>query len=412
MSKKNGKAKFAFGPKTKDYPAIVCTDLISQSEAFTAPRGRVEMGGLLLGHVDENGNNVAVCGFFPKQTEENSGYCEFGGMYNAIAAAACDYANDTVKGEKMPKLRIIGWIHTHPNIGIFLSAIDVNTYRMLRNQCHNRRFMAVVVDPLKGEHGVFLTERKSETFSDADGVISLSQELEARYHILLDRLRSIQKERGLDFLPCILPGHLRGKRNAMGDRDDIEIELQKGFFQLKKQIVQLNSNSNQNASDVKQRMANFHNELDILKKENQTLKHNSHAMLDKHTHAIKRINTLEERLLIVEKLISDLKKLQSELNNTMKNIHNDVKQTMIKVQQEIKHSQLQTKNETIDGVKAVIRGARMKAKMYTDTQLEELRKELHVITNGDINITTDKSANNAPQIAILKVQHKKLNGKE
>ena len=90
--------------------------------------------------------------------------------------------------------------------------------------------MAVVVDPLRAEHGVFLTEKKTRKYDPASGMLKLGEELEARYHALLDRLREIQRERGLRFLPCIMPGHLRGKRNSMGDRDDIEIEMRKGFF--------------------------------------------------------------------------------------------------------------------------------------------------------------------------------------
>ena len=390
MGKKNGKVKYARAEKIEDHPAVVCTDIIGQTEAFTAPRGRLEMGGLLLGHVDEKGNNVAVCGFFPKQTEESSGYCEFNGMYNAIAAAACDYANETVKGEEIPKLRIIGWIHTHPDIGIFLSGIDVDTFRMLRNQCQNRRFMAVVVDPLRGEHGVFLTERKSRNFNDADGMFSLNQELEGRYHALLDRLRSIQKERGLDFLPCILPGHLRGKRNAMGDRDDIEIELRKGFFQLKKRIGQLSSNSNQTVQEAKQAITQLQNQLQLLKKENRELQQKTNDLIGKNTHSIQHIENLETKLLSIEKGIPDLKGLQSEINKSMKITHTESERTIHKILQEIEESQLRIKDETIEGVKAAIRGARMKAKMYTDKELKCLREELRVITNGDIDITTRK----------------------
>ena len=412
MGKKNGKIKYARAEKTEDHPAVVCTDIIGQTEAFTAPRGRLEMGGLLLGHVDEKGNNVAVCGFFPKQTEESSGYCEFNGMYNAIAAAACDYANETVKGDEIPKLRIIGWIHTHPDIGIFLSGIDVDTFRMLRNQCHNRRFMAVVVDPLRGEHGVFLTERKARNFNDADGMFSLNQELEGRYHALLDRLRSIQKERGLDFLPCILPGHLRGKRNAMGDRDDIEIELRKGFFQLKKRIGQLSSNSNQAVQEGKQVITSLQNQLEVMRKENRELRQKTNDLIGEKTHAVQRFENLEARLLSVEKGVPDLKEMQLEFNKAINLIRDENKHAMNTLQQDVKESQLRLENEIIKSVKAVIRGARLKAKMYTDKQLETLREDLRFATNGKIDITTDKSMIITPLRAEIKLHRKKLGNKE
>ena len=412
MGKKNGKVKYARAEKIEDHPAVVCTDIIGQTEAFTAPRGRLEMGGLLLGHVDEKGNNVAVCGFFPKQTEESSGYCEFNGMYNAIAAAACDYANETVKGEEIPKLRIIGWIHTHPDIGIFLSGIDVDTFRMLRNQCHNRRFMAVVVDPLRGEHGVFLTERKSRHFNDADGMFSLNQKLEGRYHALLDRLRSIQKERGLDFLPCILPGHLRGKRNAMGDRDDIEIELRKGFFQLKKRIGQLSSNSNQTVRDAKQAITHLQNQLEVMRKENRELRQKTNDLIGEKTHTIQRLENLETKLSSIEKGIPDLKKMQSEFNKVINLIRTENEKTMNTIQQEIIETQLRLKDETIESVKAAIRGARLRAKMYTDEQLGCLREDLRFITNGEINITTTKNTLLTPRTVKIMLQQEKLKNED
>jgi len=412
MGKKNGKIKFALAEKTEDHPAVVCTDIIGQTEAFTAPRGRLEMGGLLLGHVDEKGNNVAVCGFFPKQTEESSGYCEFNGMYNAIAAAACDYANDMVKGEEIPKLRIIGWIHTHPDIGIFLSGIDVNTFRMLRNQCQNRRFMAVVVDPLRGEHGVFLTEQKSRDFNDADGMLSLNQELEGRYHALLDRLRSIQKERGLDFLPCILPGHLRGKRNAMGDRDDIEIEMRKGFFQLKKQIGQVNSNSNKTIQNAKQSITSLQKQLEMVRKENRQLKQKTNDLVREKDHAVHQLEILEERLLSIEKGIPNLKEKLSELDKSMSITRTEIERTIRTIQQEITESELRFKDEIIEGVRSAIRGARMKAKKYTDEQLECIREDLRFITNGKRDITTSKDALLIPRTIKIKVQKNKLGNKD
>jgi len=218
-----------------NHPAIVPEDLIRQAGAFTAPRGRLEMGGLLLGHVDAEGNSVAVTGLFPEQLKESSGYCEFDGMWTALAAAACDHANQI--GENgTPELRVIGWIHTHPDIGIFLSGIDVTTYRALRNATPDRRFMAVVVDPLREENGVFLTENKPNVHSPAAGAVQLDDELKQRYHAMLDRLEEIRNHRGLESLPGIIPGPLRAERMMRGARDDVGIELERGFFSMKREL--------------------------------------------------------------------------------------------------------------------------------------------------------------------------------
>ena len=223
-------ASRGFGRQTvQPHPAKVPKEIIDQTTAFTQPRGRLEMGGLLIGHVDHEGNNVVVCGFFPRQDEASSGYCEFSGSFNAIASAACDFANERAGGPHTPPLRIIGWIHTHPDIGIFLSGIDVNTFGILRRASFEQRSVAVVVDPLREEHGVYISERKATNrdAGRADSKVVLSEDLEARYHKFLNRMRSLQNKMGKDEIPFILPGVLYQQRRAMGDVDDVmEAKLQ------------------------------------------------------------------------------------------------------------------------------------------------------------------------------------------
>ena len=216
---------FGLGRKAKQlhFPARVPIEIIEQTTAFTLPRGRLEMGGLLIGHIDSEGNNTVVCGFFPRQDEATSGYCEFHGSFTAIASAACDYANEKAGGGHTPDLRVIGWIHTHPDIGIFLSGIDINTFRSLRQVSFEQRCVAVVVDPIRKQHGVFTSEtRASGKQADAaNSTIRLSEDLEARYHKFLNRMRTVQSKKGKKELPFIMPGLLYRSRKALGDVDDI-----------------------------------------------------------------------------------------------------------------------------------------------------------------------------------------------
>ena len=87
MSKMKGKKEKIL------HEAVVPRSVIEHTKSFTAPRGRMEMGGLLFGHVDSEGRNVCVVGFFPKQTQETPSYCEFEGKWLAIGAAAAVSAN-------------------------------------------------------------------------------------------------------------------------------------------------------------------------------------------------------------------------------------------------------------------------------------------------------------------------------
>jgi len=209
--------------RPKDHPALVPKEIIDQTTVFTQPRGRLEMGGLLIGHIDHEGNNVVTCGFFPKQTEASPGYCEFDGGALAMAMDACDMANSRCGGPHTPNIQIIGWIHTHPDIGIFLSGIDINTFGHLRSNRQDGRFVAVVVDPLRKEHGVFNSEKsaRNEDAQSANAVIKLSEDLEARYNKFLTRMRYFQNVKGKEELPFIMPGLLYSHRKALGDEDDV-----------------------------------------------------------------------------------------------------------------------------------------------------------------------------------------------
>ena len=49
--------------------------------------------------------------------------------------------------------RILGWYHTHPGFGIFLSAMDMFIHENFFNESHQ---LALVYDPVKGEDGLFV----------------------------------------------------------------------------------------------------------------------------------------------------------------------------------------------------------------------------------------------------------------
>ena len=276
-------------PNSCDYPAIVPECLIRQAAAFTAPRGRLEMGGLLIGHVDEQGNNVAVAGLFPEQLKESPGYCEFDGMWAALTAAACDHANQ-FGDDSLPNIRVIGWIHTHPDIGIFLSGTDIRTFRSLRDATPDRRLMAVVVDPLREQHGVFLTEREPNGNKPAEGEVKLSPELEHRYMAMLDHLETIRDFRGLKALPCILSGPLRAQRTLQGVRDDPAIELERGFFAAKRKIHVLE----QELAIVRERVS-VH---DSMREESELLEFEQNELRDTLSTMSKRLSLLEDKQIL------------------------------------------------------------------------------------------------------------------
>ena len=218
------------------HEAIVPRSIIDQTKSFTAPRGRMEMGGLLFGHVDEQGRNVCVTGIFPKQTRSTPSYCEFDGKWLAIGAAAALRANEAYPDDKSPDIRVIGWIHTHPGLTVFLSGTDVSTFKKNMRFCPDGRFIAVVVDPLTDEAGVFNTPEETRKYSDPQGSISLTENMERRYMRFLEELESVRMKIGREELPFIISGDLREKHVSAGNSDDTLDSNIDSIHQMKRRL--------------------------------------------------------------------------------------------------------------------------------------------------------------------------------
>lgn len=54
--------------------------------------------------------------------------------------------------ENFPEMLIVGWYHSHPGLGVFMSGTDRDTQHAFYNQSWN---FAIVVDPIKKETGWF-----------------------------------------------------------------------------------------------------------------------------------------------------------------------------------------------------------------------------------------------------------------
>ena len=330
--------KKTFSPP-KAYPAVVPKEIIEQTTAFTQPRGRLEMGGLLIGHVDDQGNNVVVCGFFPEQTEASPGYCEFDGGAVAMAMGACDMANEKKGGPHTPNLRVIGWIHTHPDIGIFLSGIDVNTFGLLRGQTSDGRIVAVVVDPLRKEHGVFNSEKaaRGRDATKANGKVRLSEDLVARYNKFIDRMRFFQQKRGKEAIPFIMPGLLYNDRVMMGDLDDIaqarNETLDKLYITADRQsqkITQIDGKIRTLSTDLTQTISSARrnsNNLELLRKENIKLK----SDIDNLKKESQQKHS--ENLDLIHRLTVKVEELENQTKSNSKSIRIRKKYTLTKVKE-------------------------------------------------------------------------------
>ncbi len=106
-----------------------------------------EVGGLMLGHVFEEQGRflVNVIDALPAR-------------HTAAGPAHLTFTGDTwldlaERRSELPDLMTVGWYHSHPGLGIFLSGSDTFIHR--HYFADQPWYVALVVDPLSGEQGIF-----------------------------------------------------------------------------------------------------------------------------------------------------------------------------------------------------------------------------------------------------------------
>lgn len=105
-----------------------------------------ELGGFLLGGVRDDGpQQVEVRNFVPARHTESR-------------AASLTFTHQTWSAlhreieQRFPAEAVVGWQHTHPNLGVFFSAYDVFLHRNFFGEPWQ---IAMVVDPQRQEFGFF-----------------------------------------------------------------------------------------------------------------------------------------------------------------------------------------------------------------------------------------------------------------
>jgi proteasome lid subunit RPN8/RPN11 len=107
----------------------------------------VEMGGLLLGRVHDglgDGNFVVVVSDFVRSIDFDGTSVSLrmdSGVWERARAQSADGAT------------VVGWYHSHPDLGAFFSGTDRSTQRAFFNQSHG---LGLVVDPVRRQEKWFL----------------------------------------------------------------------------------------------------------------------------------------------------------------------------------------------------------------------------------------------------------------
>jgi len=119
------------------------SEVVRQIRQHARSENKTEVCGVLIGHEAGEGINVSSC---------------IAGMNAAQGGAHVTFTQDTwehiykIKDKNYPNERILGWYHSHPGFGVFLSDHDTFIHR---NFFSSKRQVAWVYDPHSDEEGCF-----------------------------------------------------------------------------------------------------------------------------------------------------------------------------------------------------------------------------------------------------------------
>ncbi|MEE2639172.1 MAG: hypothetical protein VX768_00980 [Planctomycetota bacterium] len=135
-------------PDSADLPIFVDIDVMRDMEAHALTDTSVELGGVMLGgqFEDEEGNPFVIVtdSLRAEHYEATKGSFKFTHQtWQKISRQRNEFPQD---------LQMVGWYHTHPDWGVFLSGMDM----FICDNFFNRPLdLALVIDPCRGDRGWF-----------------------------------------------------------------------------------------------------------------------------------------------------------------------------------------------------------------------------------------------------------------
>ena len=138
----------SMGEKVEENKNIyIAQSVYTTVHRFTEGKTVNESGGMLIGSIIEEfgKTNIVIVGFIEAK------YCEATPTTLKFTHETWDYCHKEM-GKKYPGQKIVGWIHTHPNFGIFLSEYD----KFIQENFFKEDYeIAYVVDPIQEIEGFY-----------------------------------------------------------------------------------------------------------------------------------------------------------------------------------------------------------------------------------------------------------------
>ena len=135
--------------QNEPFQVYVLADVYNQVWEHVQSSPNIESGGVLVGYPfkvsDQSITFVIIAGAIP-QSSNNRGIAHFTVGPEEVAVTR------TLQEQKFPGLITVGWYHSHPGHGVFLSQQDMVIVRSIYNLPWH---LALVVDPKRGEAAFF-----------------------------------------------------------------------------------------------------------------------------------------------------------------------------------------------------------------------------------------------------------------
>lgn len=131
-----------------EFRIFFATEAYDEMKRHANLTSEVELGGVLIGDVchDKQGNFLKICGIIPGEHANNYG------AQVTFTHETWQHINE-VKDKKYPDKRIVGWYHTHPGFGVFLSDMD----KFIQDNFFNLPYqIAVVIETKEMLEGCFI----------------------------------------------------------------------------------------------------------------------------------------------------------------------------------------------------------------------------------------------------------------
>ena len=130
--------------KFSEFGIVVHSKVNEAVELYCKSELKKEVGGVLIG-LDKNEKQVEIVGAIEAK------YAEHQAASLTFTHQSWEYIHE-VKERKYPKLKIVGWFHTHPGYGIFLSSYDIFIHKNFFSLPYQ---VALVIDPCQNQRGFF-----------------------------------------------------------------------------------------------------------------------------------------------------------------------------------------------------------------------------------------------------------------